>query len=150
MISTMRELRNLIAENCDFTQPLRVVAHDVGKKASKHSAVRADEFFPAAMNVTPGKYSEKSVIEIAHDPEQKVLMPEAAIEAIDELLYEEPRALVGWVYFFYFPFEVTTLFGRKKHAQYCMLDTSNVKDIYLGDEPNTLVIEAEYGPGTFD
>lgn len=40
---TMRELRKMIAEGCDFSRPLCVVSHDVGKKAAKHSVVCVDE-----------------------------------------------------------------------------------------------------------
>ena len=151
MISTMLELRQLIADNCDFSQPLRIVARDLGKKAAKHSTVRADENHPARMTVTPGTYSEKGVIELAYDSEYEALMPEDALAALDGLLEEVPKALVGWVYFFYFPMDYAGFLGRAKRINCSLLDTSNVLDIYLADdEPNTLVIEAEYGIGSFD
>ncbi len=151
MISTIRELRQMIADSCDSSQPLRVVAHDVGKKASRHSVVRADELYPARMTVTPGTYSEKGVIEFAYDPEFKALMPEDAIVALDGLLEEVPKALIGWVYFFYFPIDYNGLFGKKKRIECSLLDTSEVENVYLSDsEPNTLVIEAKYGVGSFD
>lgn len=150
MITTMQELRDLIADSCDFSQPLRVVAHDLGKKAAKHSVVRADEDHPAAMNVSAGLYSDKGVIEFAYDPENKVLMPEDAIAALDNLLEEEPEELIGWVYFFYFPLDYRFFFGKTTHVECSLLDTSAVRDIHMADdEPNTLVIEAEYGLSEF-
>lgn len=151
MSITMRELRDLIAGGCDFSQPLRVVAQDVGKKGGKHSIVRADEKNPAAMNISPGMYDERGTVEVAHDPEAEVLMPEAAIAGLDALLEEVPEATIGWVYFFYFPLEYTGLFGRRKQMRECLLDTNNLLDVYLSDdEPNTLVFKAEYGFGSFD
>lgn len=151
MITTMRELRQLIAENCDFSRPLRVVAHDLGRKAAKHSVVQADENHPATMKASAGLYSEKGVIELAYEPEAKVLMPEAALATLDELLEEEPEELIGWVYFFYFPMDYTFFFGKTRHVECSLLDTRDVRNIYLADEdPNTLVIEAEYGLGEFD
>ena len=151
MITTMSELRQLIAENCDFSQPLRVVARDLGKKAAKHSVVRADEDHPARMSVTAGLYTKKGVIELAYDSEAEVLTPEAAVAALDNLLEDEPKELIGWVYFFYFPLEYVGLFGRKVQVDCSLLDTSEVRDVYLSeDDPNTLVIEAEYGLGSFD
>lgn len=151
MISTIRELRQLIADNCDPSQPLRIVAHDLGKKAAKHSVVRADEHHPARINVTAGTYSEKGVIELSHDAEFDVLMPEDALAALDGLLEEEPKSLIGWVYFFYFPADYKGFLGKTKRINCSLLDTSNVLDIRMSeDEPNTLVIEAEYGFGSFD
>ena len=150
MITTVQELRQLIVDNCDFSQPLRVVACDVGKKAAKHSVVRADENHPAVMNVTPGMYSEKSVMEFSYDAEAEVLMPEAAIAALDRLLEEVPKALIGWVYFFYFPIDYTFLFGRKRRVELSLFDASDVLDIYFADdEPNTLMIKAAYGVSEF-
>lgn len=151
MITTMLEFRQLIADNCDFSQPLRVVAHDVGKKAAKHSIVRADENHPAQLKASAGLYDKKGVIELAYYPEGKVLMPEAAIAALDELLEEEPKALLGWIYFFYFPLDYKFFFGKVRHVECSLLDTKEARDIYFSeDEPNTLIIEAEYGVGEFD
>ena len=78
-------------------------------------------------------------------------MPETVLADLDEFLEENPRALLKWVYFFYFPIDYVGLFGRMRRIDNCLLDTSNVKDIYFSDdEPNTLVIEAEYEIGSFD
>ena len=151
MIGTMCELRQLIAENCDFSQPLRVVALDIGKKASKHSTVRVDENYPAKINISAGMYDDRGVVELTYDAEGQVLMPEAAITALDNLLEEEPKTRIGWVYFFYFPMDYTFLLLGKKHIDCSMLDTSEIRNIYMADdEPNTLVIEADYGLGSFD
>jgi hypothetical protein len=44
-----------------------------------------------------------------------------------------------------------TVFKRIKRKEDCLLDTKDVKRIYLAeDEPNTLVFEAEYEVGSFD
>lgn len=151
MITTMRELRQLIADNCDPSQPLRVVANDVGKKANKHSPVRADEGHPAKFSVSSGLYDDRGVIEISYDEDAEVLMPEAAIDALDALLEDDPRALIGWVYFFYFPFDATFLFGRTRRITDSLMDTSKVQDIYFAeDEPNTLVFKAEFNLGEFN
>ena len=45
------------------------------------------------MNVTPGMYSEKSVMEFSYDAEAEVLMPEAAIAALDRLLEEAKEGI---------------------------------------------------------
>ena len=151
MATTMRELRQLIEDNCDFSQPLRVVSRDVGRKASKHSAVRVDENCPAMMKFSPGMYDDRGTIELTHYPQLEVLMPETVLADLDEFLEENPRALLKWVYFFYFPIDYVGLFGRMRRIDNCLLDTSNVKDIYFSDdEPDTLVIEAEYEIGSFD
>lgn len=151
MIGTIRELRDLIADNCDFSQPLRVFAYDVGKKAAKHTTVRVDESFPTKMSVTPGTYEAKGVIEFEHYPEGDVLMPEDAIEALDGLLEEMPHAGIGWVYFFYYPLEYTGFLGRVKRVENCLLDTTDVRDIFLlDDNPNALIIKAAYAVGSFD
>lgn len=148
---TMQELRDLVADNCDFSRPLRIVAHDVGKKAYKHSIVYVDDQHPVRLTVQPGMYDKRASIELAHYPDAEVLMPEAFVSALDELLEEEPRALVGWFYFFYFPMEYTTLFKRKMHIEEGMLDTDDIKQIYLmEDKPNLLIVEADYGLGSFD
>lgn len=151
MITTMSEFRQLIADNCDLSQPLRVVAHDVGKKAAKHSAIRADEDHPAKINVSAGLYDDRGVIELAYDADAPVLMPEAALNALDDLLEEEPKERIGWVYFFYFPLSYTFFFGKTRQVDCSLVDTNKVRDIYMADdEPNTLVIEAEYNIGEFD
>ena len=151
MITTMRELRQLIADNCDMSQPLRVVAHDVGKKAAKHSIVRVDEEHRAKVNVTAGLYDERAVFELAYDATAEVLMPEDVLNALDDLLEEVPEALIGWVYFFYFPMSYTFFFGKTRLVDCALLDTSKVLDIYFADdEPNTLMLKAEYGIGEFD
>lgn len=151
MITTIRELRELIADNCDFSKPLRVFAYDVGKKAAKHSTVRVDEKFPTKMSVTHGTYDASGVIEFAHRPEGEVLMPETALEALDGLLEEEPKATIGWIYFFFYPLKYKGLFGRMKRTDDCLLNTNNLKGIYFLDgQPNVLIIEAAYEIGTFD
>ncbi len=151
MITTMSELRQAIAENCDFSKPLRVVALDVGKKAKKHSLVYVDAEHPATMKVSEGMYSSKGVMEFSHDPAYDVLMPEAALAALDELLEEAPKTKIGWVYFFYFPMDYTGFLGRVIHIKDCLLDTREVKNMYLLEaDQNTLVIEAEYNVGSFD
>ena len=148
---TMRELRQLIVDGCDFSQPLHVVSHDVGKKASKHSALRVDEMFPVNVSVAGGMYDDRGSIEFAHYPESNVLMPETLVEALDELLEERPRTQLKWVYFFYFPIEYIGMFGKRKTIGNCLLDTSEIRRVYLSeDEPNTLIIEAEYKVGSFD
>jgi hypothetical protein len=151
MISTMRELKQLIEDNCDLSQPLRVVSRDVGKKAAKHSIVRADENHLTRIAITPGMYDDRGVIELTYDPDTKVLMPEDALTALDNLLEDVPKALIGWVYFFYYPMDYVGFLGRVKRIECSMLDTSDVRDIYMADdEPNTLIIEADYGVGSFD
>ena len=151
MIITMTELRELIANNCDFSQPLRVVAHDVGKKASKHSVVRVDEDHPARFSVSSGLYDERGVVELAYDEDVEVLMPEAAVNALDELLEDDPKAHIGFVYFFYFPLDAVVFLGRVRHVKNSLLDTNKVLDIsFSDDEPNTLVITAAYNVGEFD
>lgn len=151
MVTTLRELRELIAENCDFSQPLRIIAHDVGKKAARHSTLHVDESFPTKLSVARGKYDARGVIEFAYDPEGTVLMPEAALEALDKLMEEVPKATIGWVYFFYYPLDYKGFLGRVKRIKDCLLDTSSVKNVYFADDqPNTLVIEAAYGVGSFD
>ena len=151
MISTMRELRQLIADNCDFSQPLRVVARDLGKKAGKHSTVCADEDHPARMKASAGMYDERGIIELAYDPEFEALMPEDAIAALDALLEEVPRSLIGWIYFFYFPMDYTGFLGRAKQIECSLLNTKDASNIYLmDDKPNTLVIEAKFEVGSFD
>lgn len=151
MAITMLELRQLIADNCDLSQPLHVVAHDVGKKAPKHSVVRVDEDHPVRLVVSPGLYDKRASIEFAYDAEATVLMPQEALDALDELLEEHPNATLGWVYFFYFPFKYRFLFGRVKEVENSLMDTNLVLDIYMADdEPNTLVIKAPYSLGQFD
>lgn len=151
MITTIRELRELIADNCDFSKPLSVVAYDVGKKAERHSTLRVDETFPTKMSASPGKYDDRGAIEFAHNAEGEVLMPVAAIEALDNLLEEKPKATIGWVYFFYYPLDYKGLFGRPRAIKECLLDTSSVADVYLvKDNPNTLVFKAPYDVGSFD
>lgn len=151
MITTIRELRDLIADNCDFSQPLRIFAHDVGKKADKHSTVRVDEGFPTKITITHGMYDASGVIEFAHDPEGKVLMPKTFVEALDDLLEGEPKATIGWTYFFYYPLDYKGLFGKVKKIKECLLDTNSIKDIYLLEgQSNVLIVEAEYGIGSFD
>lgn len=151
MITTIRELRKLIADNCDFSKPLRVFSYDVGRKAGKHTAVRVDESFPTKMSVTPGIYDERGIIEFAHNPEGEALMPEAALEALDALLEEVPRATIGLVYFFYYPMEYTGFFGKTRKIKESMLNTRDVRDVYLLDgHPNVLIVEAAYDVGSFD
>lgn len=151
MITTILELRQAIADGCDNTQPLRIVAHDVGKKASKHSVVRVDENHPAKMAASAGLYTDKAIIELSYDADAGPLMPEDAIAALDELLEEKPKERIGWVYFFYFPLDLTTFFGKVRRIACSLLDTSEVLDLYLSEEePNTLVIKAKYGLGSFD
>ena len=151
MITTMRELRDLIADKCDLSQPLRVVAHDVGKKAAKHTPVYVDEEHPAKIKVSPGMYSEKGVIEFAYYANGEVLMPEDVLDALDDLLFEHPKARIGWVYFFYFPLDYRFFFGKTRHVEDSLLDTKEVKNIYFADGgSNILVFEAEYGIGEFD
>ena len=151
MITTMLELREAIATNCDFSQPLRVIAHDIGKKADKHSVVYCDADYPARISVSEGMYSEKGVIEFTHYADGEVLMPEHAIEALDELLEEAPKTTIGWVYFFYFPMDYKFFLLGQRKIENGLLDTNEVKRIYFHDEvPNTLVIEADYELGSFD
>ena len=151
MTITLLELRQLIAENCDLAQPLRVVSRDVGKKADKHSVVRVDEDHPIKLTVSLGKYDERAAIEFAYYSDLKVLMPEALIDALDDVLEEERKATVGWVYFFYFPMEYVSLLKKVKRLDCSLLDTSKVRKIFLAeDEPNTLVVEAEYNFSSFD
>ena len=103
------------------------------------------------MKFSPGMYDDRGTIELTHYPQLEVLMPETVLADLDEFLEENPRALLKWVYFFYFPIDYVGLFGRMRRIDNCLLDTSNVKDIYFSDdEPNTLVIEAEYEIGSFD
>jgi len=148
---TMLELRQLIADGCDFSKPLQAVARDVGKKAKKHSEVRVDESHPARLKITPGKYDDRMAIEFAHYPDCTAIMPEEALAQLDEMIEANPRATVGWVYFFYFPMGYITAFKQVKRKKECLLDSSNVKRVYLAeDEPNTLVFEAEYGVDSFD
>ncbi len=151
MITTMQELRDAIAEKCDFSQPLRVVAYDVGKKAKRHSTVYVDAEYPTRFSVSEGMYSKKGVIEFTHYADGEVLMPEHAIEALDELLTEAPRTTVGWVYFFYFPMDYKfRLLGTRRITD-SLLDTNEVLKMYFHDEvPNTLIIEADYEVGSFD
>ena len=150
-MTTMLELRQLIAENCDFSQPLRVVAHDIGKKAAKHSVVRADEEHPARVTIAPGLYDDRGSIELAYDADASVLMPADFVGALDALLEEVPKARIGWVYFFYFPLDYRFLFGKVRRVDFSLLDTRDVQDIYLSeDEPNTLVFMAKYGIGEFN
>ena len=147
----MRELRQLIVDGCDFSQPLRVVSHDVGKKAAKHSAVRVDETYPVNLSVAGGMYDDRGSIEFAHYPEREVLMPGMLVEALDELLEERPNTLLKWVYFFYFPMDYLGMFGKRRQIDSGLLDTSEIRKVYLSkDEPNTLVIEGEYEFGSFD
>ena len=43
------------------------------------------------------------------------------------------------------------MFGKRKTIGNCLLDTSEIRRVYLSeDEPNTLIIEAEYKVGSFD
>ena len=148
---TLLELRQLIADECDFSKPLQAVAHDIGKKAKKHSTVRMDENYPAMLKITPGKYDDRTAIEFAHYPDCTAIMPEDALAQLDEMLESNPKATVGWVYFFYFPMDYVTVFKQTKRKEHGLLDSSNVKGIYLAEgEPNTLVFEAEYGVGSFD
>ena len=148
---TMREFRQMIADGCDFSRPLHVVSVDVGKKAAKHSAVRVDETFPVNLSLAGGMYDDRGSIEFAHYPEGDVLMPGTLVEALDELLEERPATLLKWVYFFYFPMEYAGMFGKWRHIDSCLLDTSKIHKVYLSeDEPNTLVVEGEYEFGSFD
>ena len=151
MTITFRELRQLIAENCDASQPLRVVSRDVGKKAHRHSVLRVDENFPIKLSTSLGKYDERAVIEFAHYADCEVLMPEAFIAALDEVLEELPKATLGWVYFFYFPMDYVTFLKKVKRLECSLLDTSDVRNVYLEEgEPNTLVIEGAYNISSFD
>ena len=151
MTITVLELRQLIADNCDASQPLRVVSRDVGKKADKHSVVRVDENYPIRLGVSPGRYDERAVIEFAYYSDCEVLTSEAFLDALDELLEEVPKATVGWVYFFYFPMKYVTLLRRVKLIECSLLDTRDVHKIYMSDdEPNTLVIEGAYEFSSFD
>ena len=148
---TMRELRQMLADGCDFSQPLRVVSRDVGKKAAKHSAVRVDETYPVNLSLAGGMYDDRGSIEFAHYEEGDVLMPETLIEALDDLLEERPYTMLKWVYFFYFPMEYVGMFGKQRHIDSGLLDTSEIRNVYLSeDEPNTLVVEGEYEFGSFD
>ena len=148
---TMRELRQLLVDSCDFSQPLHVVSVDVGKKADKHSAVRVDERYPVNLELAGGMYDDRGSIEFAHYPEGKVLMPEMLVDALDDLLEERPGTLLKWVYFFYFPMDYVGMFGKRRRIDSCLLDTSKIRKVYLSDdEPNTLVVEGEYEFGSFD
>lgn len=147
----MQELRDAIAEKCDFSKPLRVIAHDIGKKANKHSVIYTDADFPARFAVSKGLYSKKGVMEFTYDAEGEVLMPEHAIAALDELLEEAPRTTVGWVYFFYFPMDYKFRLLGQRRINDSLLDTDEVQNMYFHDEvENTLVIEADYEVGSFD
>lgn len=151
MTMKLQELRQLIAKECDRTKPLRVVAHDVGKKADRHSTIRVDEDHPATLKVSIGEKDERAVIEFKHNAGGEVFMPKDALEAIDALLKEEHKIHIGWIYFFYFPAEYKSMLGRTKRIEESALDACNVDDIYMADgEPNTLVFEAEYNIGSFD
>lgn len=151
MITTLRELRDLIAKNCDFSQPLRVVAQDVGKNAKKHSAVYVDENRPVKITIATGMYDERGSVELAYDEEGEVLMPESLIAALDEVLEEAPTELLKWFYFFYFPMDYKNMFGKIKHINCSLMDTSNIKNVYFADGvPNTLIVEGVYGIGSFD
>ncbi len=76
---------------------------------------------------------------------------EDAIAALDALLEEVPRSLIGWIYFFYFPMDYTGFLGRAKQIECSLLSTKDVSNIYLmDDKPNTLVIEAKFEVGSFD
>ena len=151
MITTMLELKQAIEENCDFSKPLRVIAHDIGKKADKHSVVYADADYPARFAVSEGMYSKKGVLELTYDAENPVLMPEHAVAALDELLEKAPRTTIGWVYFFYFPMDYKFFLLGQRRIENGLLDTDEVKRMYFHDEvPNTLVIEADYELGSFD
>lgn len=151
MITTMQELRQEIAEKCDFSMPLRVIANDVGKKAEKHSVIYTDKDFPARIAVSEGMYSDKGIIEFTHDARGDVLMPQHAIDALDALLEEAPKTRIGWVYFFYFPMDYKFFLLGAKKIENSLLDTNEVLNMYFHDEvPNTLVIEADYEVGSFD
>jgi len=151
MINTMKELREAIAEHCDFSQPLRVIAKDVGRKAEKHSVVYCDADFPARFSVSEGMYSIKGVMEFTYDVDSPVLMPQHVVDALDEFLEEAPRTTIGWVYFFYFPMKYKFFLLGEKNIENGLLDTNEVLDMYFHDEvPNTLVIEADYELGSFD
>ena len=148
---TMRELRQMIADKCDFSQPLHVVSRDVGKKAAKHSAVRVDETFPVNLTLAGGMYDDRGSIEFAHYLEGEVLTPEMLVEALDDLLDERPYTMLKWVYFFYFPMEYVGMFSKRRKIDSCLLDTREIHKVYLSeDEPNTLIIEGEYEFGSFD
>jgi len=151
MITTMLELREAIAEKCDFSKPLRVIAHDIGRKADKHSVVYADADYPARISVSEGMYSEKGVIEFTYDAEGAVLMPQHAIDALDALLEDAPKTTIGWVYFFYFPMNYKFFLLGERKINDSLLDTNEVTNMFFHDEiPNTLIIEADYEIGSFD
>lgn len=151
MIRTMRELRDLLAHSSDFSQPLRVGAYDVGKKASRHSNVYVDEEHPAKLAVEAGTLDDRGSVSLSYDPEADPLMPEAFIAAIDAVLQENPRELLHWFYFFDFPIDYTKRFGKPMHLEWSILDTSEIRDIYFyPGEVNALIVEAEYNVGTFD
>lgn len=151
MIFTMQELRQMIAENCDPSQPLRVIAHDVGKKAARHSVVRVDEDHPATFSVSSGLYDERGVVEFSYYADAKVLTPQIVLDALDELLEEDPKGHIGFVYFFYFPIDVTFFLGRVRRVENSLMDTNKLLDIrFSEDEPNTLIFEAAYSLGEFD
>lgn len=151
MISTMRELRDLVAENCDFSQPLRIAAHDVGKKASRHSNIYVDENHPAKLTVEAGTVDDRGSVELSHDPEAGPIMPGEFVEALDAVLKGAPGELLSWFYFFYFPMDYTKRFGKPLHIEWSILDTNNIRDIYFyPGEVNTMIVEAEYNVGTFD
>jgi len=150
MTITIRELKQMVEDNCDPSQPLRVVSRDVGKKASKHSVIRVNEDYPVRFSASKGKFDERAYIEFAHYYDSETLMPETFIEVLEKVLEEEPKATVGWVYFFFFPMDHVTLLKKVKRIDCASLDSSKVKKIYLADdEPNTLVIEAEYEISAF-
>lgn len=151
MITTMSELRQMIAENCDLSQPLRAVAHDVSKKADRHSQVRVDENHPARFSVSKGLYDERGSVEFSYYDDAPILMPQDALDALDNLLEEDPKAHIGFVYFFYFPIEVTFFLGRKRVVDNSLMDTNKLVSVTLSDcEPNTLVFEAPFTLGEFD
>ena len=148
---TIKEIRQLIADKSDPSQPLNVLARDLGKKAAKHSGMRVNETLPTKVNVTLGQYDERSSIEFAHNPGGDALMPGDVLAALDGLLETEPKATLGWVYFFYYPLKYKGFLGKIKQIKDCLLDTNNVIDVYFSeDEPNTLVFMAPFTLGSFD
>ena len=150
MTITIRELKELVEDNCDPSQPLRVVSRDVGKKAGKHSVISVNEDYPVRFSASKGKYDERAYIEFAHYYDSEILTPETFVEVLEDLLVDEPKATVGWVYFFFFPMDHVTLLRKVRRIDCASLDSSKVRNIYLADdEPNTLVIEAEYEISAF-
>ena len=151
MITTLRELRNLVANNCDFSQPLRVVAHDVGKNAKRHTAVYVDETRPVKVTIETGMYDERGSVELAYDENGEILTPESFIAALDEVIEEVPTELLKWFYFFYFPMDYKGRFGKVQHFENCLLDTRDIHDVYFAEGvPNTMIVEGVYGVGSFD